>query len=60
MNFDTFLGNSGAVAEVRQMLRGQRVPGALLFTGTDGVGKKTLALMLARGTVSKIPFSRTM
>ena len=48
MNFDTFLGNSGAVAEVRQMLRGQRVPGALLFTGTDGVGKKTLALMLAK------------
>jgi DNA polymerase III subunit delta' len=48
MNFDSFVGNSGAMAEVRQMLRGERVPGALLFTGTDGVGKKTLALMLAK------------
>ena len=30
------------------MLAGNRVPGALLFTGPDGIGKKTIALMLAR------------
>ena len=48
MKFDSFLGNARAVSEVRQMLRAERVPGALLFAGSDGVGKKTLALMLAK------------
>ena len=48
MPFDDFLGNPQALAEVRAMLASSRVPGALLFTGPDGVGKKTLALMLAK------------
>jgi DNA polymerase-3 subunit delta' len=48
MGFETFLGNSQAVADVRGMLAEGRVPGAFLFSGPDGVGKKTLALMLAR------------
>ena len=47
MGFDSFLGNTKAVEAVRAMAAGSRVPGALLFTGPDGVGKKTLALMLA-------------
>ena len=48
MGFETFLGNSKAVTALRDMLRSSRVPGALLFSGPDGVGKKTLALMLAK------------
>ena len=48
MGFESFLGNHNALTAVRQMLVGGRVPGALLFAGPDGVGKKTLALMLAK------------
>ncbi len=48
MPLDAFLGNPQAVGEVRAMLAGARTPGALLFTGSDGVGKKTLALMVAK------------
>lgn len=51
MGFESFLGNSAAVETLRQMLRAERVPGALLLTGPEGVGKKTLALMLAQALV---------
>lgn len=48
MGFESFLGNREAVTAVRQMFSAHRVPGALLFSGPDGVGKKTLALMFAK------------
>jgi DNA polymerase-3 subunit delta' len=51
MGFDSFLGNPQAVASIREMLTKGRVPGALLFSGPEGVGKKTLALMMARALV---------
>ncbi|HET7840463.1 MAG TPA: hypothetical protein VFM21_02595 [Terriglobia bacterium] len=51
MSFNSFFGNARAVESVREMLKGGRVPGSLLFTGADGVGKKTLALMLAKSLV---------
>ncbi len=51
MGFDSFLGNPHAVTSVREMLASGRVPGALLFSGPGGVGKKTLALMLAKTLV---------
>jgi DNA polymerase-3 subunit delta' len=53
MGFGSFIGNPDAVASVRAMLVGGRVRGSLLFTGPDGVGKKTLALMAAKALVCK-------
>jgi DNA polymerase-3 subunit delta' len=51
MPFDSFIGNPKALASVREMVSGGRVPGSLLFSGPDGVGKKTLARMLAKALV---------
>jgi DNA polymerase-3 subunit delta' len=51
MPFDSFIGNPTAVQALREMLRAERVPGAVLFTGPEGVGKKTLALMMAKAMV---------
>ncbi len=51
MGFERFIGNPSAVQTVREMLHADRLPGALLFTGPEGVGKKTLALMLAQAAV---------
>ncbi|MGA2719091.1 MAG: DNA polymerase III subunit delta' C-terminal domain-containing protein [Candidatus Acidiferrales bacterium] len=48
MGFDTFLGNERIVSALRGMLRRDRVPSALLFTGPRGIGKYTLARMFAQ------------
>jgi len=48
MTFDDFLGNARIVAALRRMLTGERLPQALLFAGPRGVGKFTLATLLAR------------
>src|SRR5919199_1862055 len=46
--FDTLFGNERAKEVLRRMLRQGRVPGALLFAGEEGLGKKLFALELAR------------
>ncbi|MET0650511.1 MAG: DNA polymerase III subunit delta' [Pyrinomonadaceae bacterium] len=46
--FDTLAGNERAKEILRRMLRQGRVPGALLFAGEAGLGKKSFALELAR------------
>ena len=48
MGFDSFVGNTQAVKVLRDILASGRIPGALLFGGPDGVGKKTLAAMFAK------------
>jgi DNA polymerase III subunit delta' len=46
--FDTLIGNERVKETLRRMLRQERIPGALLFAGEDGLGKKLFALELAR------------
>ena len=48
MGFDEFLGNERIVTALRGMLRRERPPSALLFTGPRGIGKYTLARMFAQ------------
>ena len=48
MGFGEFLGNERIVSALRGMLRRERVPSALLFTGPRGIGKYTLARMFAQ------------
>jgi DNA polymerase-3 subunit delta' len=48
MGFEQFLGNERIVNPLRGMLRRERVPNALLFTGSRGIGKYTLARMFAQ------------
>ncbi|MGH9449949.1 MAG: ATP-binding protein [Terriglobia bacterium] len=51
MGFEDFLGNPAAVSSVRKMLAADAASGSLLFTGPDGVGKKTLAMMMAKALI---------
>ncbi len=46
--FDNLAGNKRAKEVLQRMLRAGRVPGALLFAGEEGIGKKHFALELAR------------
>jgi len=48
VGFGEFLGNDRIVSALRGMLRRERIPNALLFTGSRGVGKFTLARMFAQ------------
>ena len=46
--FDHLAGNQRVKDTLRRMLEAKRVPGALLFVGEDGIGKKLFALELAK------------
>lgn len=48
MGFDDVLGNSRVKKILRLALRRNRVPNSLLFSGPQGVGKKSLAIALAK------------
>ncbi len=46
--FNQLTGNERVKELLRRMLESRRLPGALLFSGEEGVGKKLFALELAR------------
>ncbi|HYJ47655.1 MAG TPA: hypothetical protein VEV81_13655, partial [Pyrinomonadaceae bacterium] len=53
--FDRLTGNQRVKDVLRRMLAGGRVPGALLFSGEEGVGKKLFALELAKSLNCQTP-----
>ena len=62
--FDSFLGNRRIVDDLKRMVAEDRLPQTLLFAGPEGVGKATLARLLAaalncsRGLCGKCPACR--
>ncbi len=53
--FDQLIGNQRVKEILRRMLEAGRVPGALLFAGESGVGKKLFALELAKALNCREP-----
>jgi DNA polymerase-3 subunit delta' len=48
MRFESFVGNGKIVDRLRTKLRENRFPHGLIFSGPEGVGKRTFALMVAK------------
>jgi DNA polymerase III subunit delta' len=48
MRFEDFIGNTKVFERLRAKLREDRFPHGLIFTGPEGVGKRTCALMIAK------------
>ena len=53
--FDRLVGNQRVKDTLHRMLTRGRIPGALLFVGEDGVGKKLFALELAKALNCREP-----
>ncbi|HEX8097994.1 MAG TPA: AAA family ATPase, partial [Pyrinomonadaceae bacterium] len=53
--FDRLVGNQRVKETLRRVLKAGRAPGALLFAGEDGVGKKLFALELAKALNCRAP-----
>ena len=48
MLFDAFIGNRKIIERLRRKLREDRFPHGVIFSGPEGVGKHTCALMVAK------------
>jgi DNA polymerase III subunit delta' len=48
MGFDSFIGNRKVLERLTGKLRENRFPHALIFSGPEGLGKHTLAVMIAK------------
>lgn len=53
--FDQLIGNDRVKQLFERILAADRVPGAMLFTGEDGIGKKLFALEIAKALNCKSP-----
>ncbi len=53
--FDELIGNERIKDVLKRMLQSGRLPGAMLFTGEDGIGKKLFALEIARALNCRFP-----
>jgi DNA polymerase-3 subunit delta' len=53
--FDALTGNARVKAALKRMLVFDRLPGALLFAGEEGIGKKLFALEVARALNCRNP-----
>ena len=57
-SLDAFLGNPRAVEVLRRAVELDRLPHALIFAGPAGVGKRTLAILLAQLLNCRSPVGR--
>ena len=57
MNFTDFLGNQTTVRRLRETLAAGRLPSAMIFSGSRGAGKYTLALLLAQAANCLTPIT---
>lgn len=55
--FDQLKGNTRVKEALQRMLTSERLPGALLFAGEEGIGKKLFALEVARALNCRSPRS---
>lgn len=53
--FDQLIGNDNVKNLLRRILEAKRLPGAMVFVGEDGVGKKLFALEIARALNCRKP-----
>ncbi len=57
MNFSDFLGNQATVCRLRETLAAGRLPSAMIFSGSRGAGKYTLAVLLAQAANCLTPIT---
>src|SRR5712691_11646411 len=52
---DQLIGNERVKKLLRRILEARRLPGAMLFTGEEGIGKKLFALEIAKALNCRTP-----
>jgi DNA polymerase-3 subunit delta' len=57
VNFADFLGNQAMVRRLRETLAAGRLPSAMIFSGSRGAGKYTLAVLLAQAANCLTPIA---